>query len=214
MKRLAALACALTGLAGTSGCYSFTVMGRAHTVAPGHLELLAAAGAGGVAVIDASQNVEPRFEIGARYGVASFADVGLVVDESGAVANVRLQALRAPPGTLGFEVLAAPGVSYTYPEKLSVEFPVLLGLSFRSGNELVLAPRVVELLDFGDGDIGQPAEFVFVGGSIEYVWQLWKRVALVPELGVLFNVYSEPGFSTFTAAGPALQVAVGVLWDR
>jgi hypothetical protein len=189
-------------------------VGRAHTVAPGHLELLAAAGAGGVAVVNAAPNVEPRFEVGARYGLADRADVGLSVEESGALANVRLQALRAPPGTLGVELLAAPGIAYTYPEKLSFELPILLGLSLKNGNEVVLAPRVVEMLDFGDGDIGHPAEFVFVGGSVEFVWQLWQRVALVPELGLLVNAYNEPGFSTFTSAGPALQAAIGVLWDR
>jgi hypothetical protein len=189
-------------------------MGRAHTVEPGHFELLAAAGAGGVAVVDAAQNVEPRFEVGARYGLSDRTDLGLRVSDSGALLTARFQVLRAPTGTLGIEILAAPGLAYTYPEKLSFELPVLVGLPLRGGNELVFAPRVVEMLDFGDGDLGHPAQFVFVGGSLAFVWQLWTHVALVPELGLLVNVYSEPGFSTFTAAGPALQLAVGVLWDR
>jgi hypothetical protein len=117
-------------------------------------------------------------------------------------------------GAFQIEVLVAPGVAYTYPDKLSFELPILLGLALSGGHELILAPRVVEMLDFGEGDIGRPAQFVFVGGSVGFVWQLWSRVALVPELGLLANVYSEPGFSSFASAGPAVQVALGVLWDR
>jgi hypothetical protein len=197
-----------------SGCYPFTVVGRAHTVEAGHLELLAAPGASGIAVADADQNLKPRIEVGARYGVSDRLDLGLRVGDSGALATARFQLLRAPSNGLGGEALIAPGIAYTFNDKLSFELPVLFGLTLHNGHELVLAPRVVEMLDFGEAGIGHPAQFVFVGGSVAFVWQVWSRVALVPELGVLVNVYSEPGFSTFTAAGPALQAALGVLWDR
>ena len=191
-----------------------TVVGRAHTVEPGHLELFAAPGASGVAVVNADQNLKPRIEVGARYGVGERIDLGVRLSESGALGSARFQVLRAPPGMFGIEVLAAPGVAYTYADKLSFELPVLIGMNLVGGNQLVVAPRVVEVLDFGEANLGHPAQFVFIGASVGFVWQHWMHVALMPELGLLVNVYSEPGFSTFTAAGPALQLAFGVLWDR
>ncbi len=205
---------ALVVLAALTGCSTYTVVGRAHTVEPGHVELLAAAGASGIAVEHADPGLYPRFEVGGRYGVSERLALGLRVEDSGGLATARIQILRAPAGRLGLEVLAAPGVAYTYPDKLSVELPILFGLNLRGGHELVVAPRVVETLNFGEANLGRPAQFVFVGGSVAFVWQCLPSVALVPELGVLANVYSEPGFASFTAAGPALQLSIGVLWDR
>jgi hypothetical protein len=195
------------------GCYSLTVVGRARTVEKGRWELLAAPGLTGVAVTNADADVRPSAEVGARYGATDRMDLGLRVSDSGASAAARVQLERSPDSNRGVDVMVAPGLAYTVTDKLAVEVPLLLGINFCGGHQLVLAPRLVYQLLFGVGGQAAPVPFLFMGGSVAFVWQVRPRWALVPELGVLANVYSEPGFSSFAQAGPAVQASVGILWD-
>ena len=155
----------------------------------------------------ASSNLLPRIEVGARYGVSDRVDLGLRIGDSGATATTRVQLVRTD-GEVGFELLIAPGLQYVYSEDLFVELPVVMGLRLRGGHELLLAPRVAWQSSFVPSGLDHPAQYVFVGGSLGFAWQVTRRVALVPELGVLVNVYSEPGFASFTAPGPRAAGAV------
>jgi hypothetical protein len=198
-----------------AGCYSFTVAGRARTVSRHHLELFAAPGVSGIAVGDgADPNVRPRLSVGARYGVSDDVELDARAGDSGGSVATRVQLVRAPDGALGLDLLVAPGLQYTIPDKLALELPIVAGLALPNGDELIVAPRVADQFRFGVAGLGHPAQFTFVGASLGYAWQLRPHVALVPEVGVLENVYSEPGFSSFTSAGPALEAIVAVLWDR
>jgi hypothetical protein len=198
-----------------AGCYSFTVAGRARTVARGHLELFAAPGASGIAVSDgADPNLRPRLSVGVRYGATDSLELDARAGDSGGSLATRVQLLRAPDGQLGLDLLVAPGLQYTIPDKLAIELPIVAGLALPNGDEVILAPRVADQFRFGVAGLGHPAQFTFVGASVGYAWQFRPHVALVPELGVLENVYSEPGFGSLTSAGPALEAIVAVLWDR
>jgi hypothetical protein len=196
------------------GCYSFTVAGRARTVARDHLELFAAPGASGIAVVDADPNLRPRLSVGIRYGLTDTLELDARAGDSGGSIGTRVQLVRAPSGHIGLDLLVAPGLQYTIPDKLAIELPIVAGLALPSGDEIIFAPRVADQFRFGVAGIGHPAQFTFVGASVGYAWQLRRCVALVPEVGVLENVYSEPGFGSLTSAGPALEAIVAVLWDR
>jgi len=188
-----------------TGCYSFTTLGRARTVDDGKLELIAAPGVTATLGAAGDPNVRPAIEVGARYGVASNVDVGARVSSSGATATTRVQLVRRAR----LEALVAPGIAYTLTDKLAFELPVVVGINV-GDDQIVFAPRVVYQLRTG---LPHPLQFVFVGGSVGYVWQLTARFALMPELGVLTAVFAEPGYGTFTEAGPALQAALTLLWD-
>ena len=208
IARVGALALALTG------CYSFTVAGRARTVARHHLELFAAPGASGVAVLHASADLNARISVGGRYGVTDSVDVDARAGDSGATLGARIQLVRAPSDRIGLDLLVAPDVQYTLTDKLALELPIVGGLALPSGDEVIFAPRFADQFRFGVAGLGHPAQFAFVGASIGYAWQVRRCVALVPEVGVVENVYSEPGFGSLTSAGPALEAIVAVLWDR
>ena len=79
-----------------AGCYSFTVACRARTVTRGHLELFAAPGVSGIAVVDADPNLRPRLSIGARYGVTDAVELDARVGDSGGSIATRVQLVRAP----------------------------------------------------------------------------------------------------------------------
>ena len=188
-----------------TGCYSFTTLGRARTVDRGHLELLAAPGATGTLGTAGDANLRPAIEIGGRYGIAEGADLGLRVSSAGATASARFQLVRAAR----VEVLAAPGIAYTPADKLALEIPLVLGIDL-GADQIVIAPSVVYQLRTG---LPRALQFVFVGASLGYVWQIARRIALMPELAVLANAYVERGYGTFASAGPAMQAAVAILWD-
>jgi hypothetical protein len=194
-----------------TGCYSFTVAGRARTVDRGHLELFAAPGLSGIAVAHADTDINARITVGARYGATESLDLSASAGDSGASIATRVQLVRAPRDRIAFELLVAPGLQYTLTNKLAFELPVVAGLALPNGDELVLAPRFVEQLELG---LGHPVQFVFAGASIGYAWQLRAHVAVMPELGVLGNIYSTPGYASFTAGGPGLEATVALLWDR
>jgi hypothetical protein len=194
-----------------TGCYSFTVAGRARTVDRGHLELFAAPGLSGIAVVHADTDINARITVGARYGASDSFELEARAGDSGAAIASRIQLVRAPRDRVAFELLVAPGLQYTLTNKLAFELPVVAGLALPSGDELVFAPRFVEQLELG---LGHPAQFAFAGASIGYAWQVRAHVAVMPELGVLENVYSTPGFASFTAGGLGLEATVALLWDR
>ena len=48
-----------------------------------------------------------------------------------------------------------------------------------------------------------------------FAWQLAERFALLPELALLTQVYSDPGFTTSNVANAVgFQVGVGLIYDR
>jgi len=196
-----------------TGCYSFTVAGRARTVDRGRLELFAAPGLSGIAVVHGDDDINARISVGARYGATNSLELEARAGDSGASIATRIQLVRARRDRIAFELLVAPGVQYTLTNKLALELPLVAGLALPSGDELVFAPRFVEQLELGLAGLGHPAQFAFAGASIGYAWQMRAHVAVMPELGVLENIYSTPGFASFTAGGPALEATVALLWD-
>jgi len=207
-----ALACATALLA--CSCYSFTTIGRARTLPKRGLELFAAPGIRAIATPSGDPNIRPTIDVGARYGASDRVDVGIRAGEWGAAAAGRIQLVRGATKETGVDVLVAPGLAYTLTDKLAFELPVAFGINLRGENQIVLAPRFVHQMRFGVGDLDRPAQFVFLGASLGFVWQIGRNVALMPEFGMLFGVYAEPGFTSFTTPGPGIQAALGVLWDR
>src|SRR5205814_230591 len=105
-----------------TGCYSSLVVGRARTVPRGRFEILAAPGVTGTAVLGADPNVRPAIELGVRYGATERMDVGLRAGDAGVSAALRVQLVRAARAP-GLDVMLAPGLAYTFTDKLAVELP-------------------------------------------------------------------------------------------
>jgi hypothetical protein len=197
-----------------TGCYSFTAVGRARTLDKKGLELFAAPGVRAIATPSGDANIRPTIDLGGRYGVTDRVDLGLRAGEWGASAAARVQLHRGASKASGVDVLVAPGLAYTLTDKLAIELPCVVGINLRGEHQIIIAPRVVYQARFGVGDLDHPAQFVFVGASVGFVLQASRHVAFMPEFGMLFGVYAEPGFTTFTTPGPAIQAGIGILWDR
>jgi hypothetical protein len=191
-----------------SGCYSFSTVGRARIVEPEHAEIFAAP----AVLITTTGNgalVKPVGDVGVRYGLSERVELDARVTTAGLSAGPRFQLHRSSL----FDALIAPALAYTYPDKLALELPLVLGWNVRRSDQIIVAPRVVYQAELGVPEVGHPVSFVLAGASFGYAWQVSPRVTLIPELAFLTQVYAEPGFSSFVAGGLGMQGSVGVLLD-
>jgi len=200
---------ALLLLLATTGCYSFTTLGRARTIGKGKLEAFAAPEAiivpGGGKVM-----VRPVGEIGARYGITESLDIEARMTTFGGGAAAHVQLRRG--GLYGIDLMLAPGFQFTSPDKLAFDVPFVFGLNLPHEHQLVLAPRAAWQMRFATG-FGRPIHFLFAGLSIGYVFRITKALALVPEFAFLKQTYAEPGFETSVAGTIGVTGALGILVD-
>jgi hypothetical protein len=206
VKRLALL---LTSLLALSGCYSFSTLGRAHTVGKGHVEVFAAPEA---IVVPASGqvSVRPEGELGVRVGVADKLDLEGRATTLGGAVSAHVQLRRDPTG---IDVMVNPGVQYTSPDKLALDVPLLFGINLPGDNQLVLAPRLAYQLRLDVPGIGHPLAYAFVGLSVGFAWRIVKHLTLMPEVATLSQLYAPAGFASNVANALGFQLALGVLVD-
>ena len=196
-------------LLASTGCYSFTTLGRARPIGKGHVEVFAAPEAmivpGGGKVM-----VRPVGEIGGRYGITESLDVEARVTTFGFSGGGHVQIVRG--GLYGIDLMLAPGFQFTSPDKLTFEVPFVFGLNLPHDHQLVLAPRAAWQMRFATG-FSRPIHFLFAGLSIGYVFRLTKSLALVPEFAFLKQTYAEPGFETSVVGTIGVTGALGILVD-
>ncbi len=204
------VALAIVALA-SSGCYSFSTLGRAHTIGRGHVEAFAAPEA---LVVPTSKQVavRPMGEIGARVGVADDVDVeGRITTLGGSLAaHVQLHRNRA---RFGVDAMLAPGVAFTAPDKLAFELPILIGINLPRDNQIVIAPRLAYQLRFGVPGLAHPAAFAFAGASLGFAWRVARHFTLMPEASFLGQIYAEPGFASNVSSTIGTELALGMLFD-
>jgi hypothetical protein len=192
-----------------TGCYSFTTLTRAHTTGKGHVEAFAAPEG---LVVPASNGlaVRPVGEIGARVGLTSSVDLeGRVTTLGGSIAT-HIQ-LRRDHEAGSWEAMLAPAVVCTSPDKLAFELPVVFGVNVdKRDDQLVLAPRLAYQLRFGSP---QTTSYFFAGLSVGFAWRLLRHVTLMPEVSLLTQLYSPPGYTSNVASTAALELAIGMLFD-
>ena len=200
-------------LVALAGCYSFPTMGRAHVVDRGHVEvwgapeaLVVATGGGGGQ--EGGASVRPLVEAGVRYGATDRIELDARVGTFGIGLGSRLQLWRAQR----FELLAAPGLAFTLPNKPALELPVVAGVNVRDRDQIVVSARVVYQQRWGG--VTSPLHFAYIGGSLGYAWQLTEHVALMPEVALLTQLWAQPGFTSELPDGVGIQAGIGVLWDH
>jgi hypothetical protein len=205
-------------LALAAGCYSFPTMGRARTVGRGDVELwivpdaLVVVTAGGKGQ-ELGAATRPILAGGVRYGAADRIDLDARAWTAGFSAGPRIQLARSPTPDCGVDVAVAPALALTFPDKPSLELPVLVGWNLPGRHQLVASARVVYQQRYGVGGVNGPIGFAYAGGSIGFVWQVARRFALVPEVAMLAQLYAPPGFASELPDAVAIQTGLGVIWD-
>jgi hypothetical protein len=199
-------------LCSMSGCYSFSTLGRARIVEPHQIEIFGAP----AALIQAVSNgaaVRPGGDVGVRYGLDQRWELDGRITTLGATVGPRIQLLRSANPNSGFDLLIAPALAYTYPDKFALELPLLLGWNVGKGDQIVVAPRLVYQARFSDDGVSYPLSYAFAGGSVGFAWKVSRHFTLMPEVSFLTQLYSQPGFSSNLEGTLGIQASAGVLLD-
>jgi hypothetical protein len=194
-----------------SGCYSFSTLGRARTVQEGHVEVWGAPEALVIAT-DSGGSVRPVGEVGVRYGATREVELDARITTAGFTLGPRVQLVRAHDPREGFDVLIAPALAYTAQDKLALELPVLFGINLGE-HQIVIAPRLVYQMRLGASGVPGPISFLYAGGSVGVAIQLDAHVALMPEVALLGQIYSDPGFTSNVANALGLTASLGLIVD-
>jgi len=202
----------LCGCLTLTGCYSFSTLGRARILAPHQVEIFGAPAAA-IQVVSNAATVRPVGDLGVRYGLSDRWELDGRVNTLGATVGPRLQLIRSADPSNGFDLLVAPALAYTYPDKFALELPLLLGWNVGKGDQIVLAPRLVYQARFSDEGVSYPLSYVFGGASIGFAWKLSRHWTLLPEVSFLTQLYSQPGFSSNLEGTLGIQASAGVLFD-
>jgi hypothetical protein len=225
-KTLALLAAAAL----LTGCPSFTTMGTARTIPQGSTQLYVATG--GVQLRDfrttdagALETIGlPQFEIGARHGVSDAVEVGGKIWFLGAELSSKIQLHRSGTPDSGIDVAIAPALSaYPFISRDSsgndgsvlfawAHLPLLVGINAPGGSQLVLGPRVSDLVAATGGRM---TNVLWLGGSVGYAWKLGPTFRVLPEISVAYPVVVSDGLQTnadLAFGGVMIQGVVGFVF--
>lgn len=200
------------------GCPSVSTMGMARTLDQGHGQLMMAAEAVDYPLstsVDGTPNryVLPQVELAGRYGLTDRLEIGGKAWLLGAGADLKIGVVRSEDMQRGVDVSIDPGISYLGinigegdASLVTLTLPVLVGINFGGGHQLVLGPKVVASRAGSTGAFSTSAS---AGGSLGIAFKLMPNLRLLPEVAMTIPVYeSVPGA---TMPGPYVQFGLGML---
>jgi len=203
---------ALIGVLSLCGCYSFSTLGRARIVEPHQIEIFGAPAAL-IQAVSTGAAIRPGGDLGVRYGLDERWELDGRLTTLGATVGPRIQLFRSASPNSGFDLLIAPALAYTYPDKFALEVPLVLGWNVGKGDQIVVAPRLVYQARFSDDGVSYPLSYAFAGGSVGFAWKVSRHFTLLPEVSFLTQLYSQPGFSSNLEGTLGIQASAGVLFD-
>jgi len=195
-----------------TGCYSFASYGRARVLDKGDTEVWAAPEAL-VYTSGSGASIRPVVDMGARYGLTRSIELDGHLSTFGATLGPRIQLLRSASPVTGLDIAVAPAASFTYPDKVALELPVLLGWNLPHKHQIILAPRITYLERFGVAGFDRPISFLFAGGSVGFAYRVSRSLTIMPEVAFLGQLYAEPGFNSNVGGGLGMQGGIGFLYD-
>ncbi len=189
MKPAAAAAIVFLG-----GCASFTTMGTATTIEKGSVQAFVAPEAEMVGSETGKPGTLPQLEAGLRYGLTERVEIGSKVWGLGAGLDSKIQLLRSVSRDSGIDLAIDPGLSYVnvglaglVPTTRVVSFylPVLVGMNFEGGHQLVGGARLVEQIAWSEGgQVPSTRQILWSGASLGFAFKISDGFRLMPEVAV------------------------------
>lgn len=202
-----------------AGCATIGTVQTARPIDPGTVQLGLEPGAWGIenrgwypaANVSARFGISRRFDLGARLGVGGFGLTGkfALTDPLDDRAVVSI----APAfGGFGLGALGAGTRSFHW------QVPVVVGVGFGDGHELVVAPKVAGWTLSGSAGVARGRSVVVgAGGTVGVSVRLSRGVRILPEIGLVQPVFGRADrkillWDVQTRAGvPIYQATIGIL---
>jgi hypothetical protein len=215
-----------------AGCPSFSTMGTARTIPVGKTQFVVSPQAAytkrwSIGGLDQRTDaLFPQFELGIRHGVTEDVEVGAKGWVLGFLVDAKLQLLRSQSDSSGVDLAIAPGVGYlgftqgqslaspsltASQNSLSFYLPLLVGINFAGGSQLVIGPKLIDQIILPSSQTGA-GNVLWGGASLGYAWKVGD-FRLLPEVTVVYpmSVVQKPG-ATFNFSGIAAQAGIGLLF--
>ncbi len=208
---------------GTTGC-SIATLGTALPIDQGTSQVIVAPSVVRVA-LSGKPYTGPQVELGGRYGVSKNVDVGarIWLPLPGYSLDSRIALRRSEDREHGLDIGLQPGISYIYvpggeadssPLHIaSATLPVLLGWNLGGGKQLVVAPKLIDVLSASSSVDGKAANLLTVATTVGFIWPLTSNFSVAPEIGIgKLLLGSVQGFgSDLWMSGVSGQVSIGLL---
>jgi hypothetical protein len=186
-------------------------MGLARTLDKGRVQFAAAPG-GMLNVGNYSgkekDTLQGQVDLAIRYGLTDHTEFGFKLWLGGGIIDSKLSLLRTD-GNSGVDVAIDPGLGLRLGNQVPfegiIQLPVLIGFNF-GGNQLVLAPKLVDEIALGGPEVGHT---LLVGSSVGYAFKLGNSVRLMPEVTVMYPAFVNTSFSG--ASSVIVQGGLGLL---
>jgi hypothetical protein len=201
-----------------AGCASYTTFKVARTLPPGRSELVVATQLQGAATTDGRAAPIPELVVGVRRGVAprlelggtaTLLPLGAYITAASVEGSAKRQLWDSASGRWSLAVGA--GLAYRFTrssdavfEAVHAAMPLMLGLNL-GRHQLVLSPAVGVQRWYGTG--ARPVTLPFAGASLGFVWQVSRRVALLPEA----TWADTPARNFMTSSSRLFHVGVAVV---
>jgi hypothetical protein len=171
--------------------------------------------------------VYPMMGVSARYGLLDRLDVGIRFGPSAFEAQVKVQLTPREPNRLIVSVAPLATLDWADNEGVALRFynfaiPVLIGIPFGEGHQVIMAPLVNDLSYFvGAGCVVGFINNIGLGLSAGVALHLWK-VWFIPEVGVLQPMFitaqrvdlPELSGAQFRLSKTTVQANISVLWGN
>jgi len=227
-----------------TGCPSVSTFGLARTLNQGAVQGWVAPG-GGASFVSTTSGTStatataayPVLEGGVRYGITDRVELGGRLGFSGVSVDGKFGLVRSPNMEHGVNLSLDPGVGFigygasagsgsssssTFIGVLNLTLPVLFGIDF-GGHELVLGPRLIDQVFFGNvasSSGGTSAsgsgtgDVLYVGGSIGFAIRASAAVRIIPEVSVGVPVWASFDQSSTSSGfgGLAFQGGVAIVF--
>jgi hypothetical protein len=213
-----------------SGCASLSNLQTADTLGRGNFQVgvepgVLSAGSYGVPLGNGNPAWLPHVDVAARFGVSEGVDLGLRAGLS--FLELQGKFLFTRPGDRHLAVSFAPTAggllintsTSSIGGVLNVALPVLIGIKTAGGSELVIGPRLQNLVLLPSA--GSAVYGVGAGLSLGFAVRFTDNFALLPEVSAVLPVYGAAAFasqfqsSSLTGSGLFfLQFKLGVLVGR
>jgi hypothetical protein len=216
---------AVVGLVLASGCVSLSSMQTADTLGRGRVQVGLEPGVAGVVDPSSKLTAAPAADLSVRYGLFEHFDIGGRFGQSGLELQTRLM---VTPRAWPVVVSLAPSIAGTFRvasnlaitgQLLNISLPLLVGVRFGAGHQLVFGPRL-HVLGVVPADPGETGRRVWAaGGSLGLAFRISEAVVVMPELAVVAPlteralIEAQDSFSQLTG-GLLVQARVGFLLGR
>lgn len=205
-----------------AGCASISNVQTADTLGRGNFQIGIEPGVLGVASGSGLATV-PHIDAAVRFGVSEGVDLGVRAGFS--FLELQGKFLFTRPGAPNLAISFAPTVGGLVTSVgtsslawLNIGLPVLVGIKFSGGHELVIGPRLQNLVVLGGSTSAGGIYGLAVGSSLGFAIRLSDFFGLLPELSAVYPVAGGAAFAgqsafsaNLNAGGAIVQFKLGFL---